>query len=118
MSLCQYRKPHQQTCLLFRLASEGYWANFIDPSSGIPYFGGHSATTMFETDEKYRLLGYRVEDLGCCKVLCDRDFGRNVLVGSIFTNAHESNTVIEEALLELKLTEREDSTTSSQQQQQ
>ncbi len=45
------------------MTSEGFWADFIDPSSGTPFYGKHSATTMFETDEKYRLLGYRVEDL-------------------------------------------------------
>ncbi len=45
-----------------RLASEGLWADFIDPSSGAPYYG-RSSTSMFETDEKYRLLGYRIEDL-------------------------------------------------------
>jgi len=53
-----------------RLKSEGFWADFIDPCSGAPFFGPPPANgaTMFETDEKYRLLGFRIEDLGCCKV--------------------------------------------------
>jgi hypothetical protein len=42
-----------------RLRNENYWCDFIDPSCGKPYFGLNTNTTMFETDEKYRLLGFR-----------------------------------------------------------
>merc|ERR1712228_126136 len=46
-----------------RLREEGYWADFIDPCSGTPHFSAHTNTTMFETDEKFSLLGFRIEDL-------------------------------------------------------
>jgi len=84
-----------------RLKDEGYWADFIDPCSGTPHYSGHSATTMSETDEKYRLLGFRIEDLGCCKVISHNRFGRNVFVGCVVTNASSRSGVIEDIVQDI-----------------
>jgi len=86
-----------------RLKKDGYWADFIDPSAGVPYYGRHTNTTMFETDDKYRLLGFRIEDLGCCKVICHKEFGRKVFVGTIFTSVPSSNGVIQDLFVDLNL---------------
>ena len=86
-----------------RLKNEGFWADFIDPSAGIPYYAQNTNGTMFETDEKYRLLGFRIEDLGCCKVICHKDFGRKVFVGSIFTNVPIHTDVVQDVFLDLDL---------------
>ena len=88
---------------LLRLTSDGYWADFIDPTAGIPYFSQYSNTTMFETDEKYRLLGFRIEDLGCCKVICHKDFGRRVFVGSIFTSVPIGTGAIQDVFKDLSI---------------
>ena len=89
--------------LFSRLKSDGYWADFIDPTTGTPFFGPHSNTTMFETDEKYRLLGFRIEDLGCCKVICHKDFGRKVFVGTVVTSVPIHTGLIQDMFTDLSL---------------
>lgn len=69
------------------LQEAGYWADFIDPSSGRPYLGPYTSSTMLETDERYRHFGFTIEDLGCCKVITHHLWGSNALAGCLFTNA-------------------------------
>jgi len=74
----------------------GFWADFIDPSSGMPYFGAHTNATLFETDEGYKSLGFDIDDLGCCKVIRHSVWGTNAYVGSLFTNAPMQLPVIQQ----------------------
>jgi len=78
-----------------RLRGEGHFSDFIDPCSGTPHFSQHSSTTLSETDERMRLVGLKIEDLGCCKVLSHPKFGRNVLVGLVITNAAAGSDVLQ-----------------------
>jgi hypothetical protein len=81
-----------------RLQDMGYWADFIDPSSGRAYLGEYSHATMFETDERYRHLGFTIEDLGCCRVLRHHRWGTRAFVGCLLTDAPMDNPDLQNVL--------------------
>lgn len=78
------------------LQREGFWADFIDPSSGLAFFGSYTNNTLFETDERYRHLGFQIEDLGCCRVIRHSLWATHVLVGTIFTEAPPNSQILKE----------------------
>jgi len=84
----------QEICL--DIKKQGYWVDFIDPSSGRPMNSPFSHATFYETDERYRHLGFDIIDYGCCKVISHHKWGTKAYVGSILTTASHGNKFIQE----------------------
>ncbi|CAH8544442.1 unnamed protein product [Dicrocoelium dendriticum] len=69
------------------LKALGYWADFINPHTGLPYLGSHGEATMTETDEKMLHFGFELDDVACCKMLKHPRWKHDVFAGLIFTDA-------------------------------
>lgn len=78
------------------LKTAGFWADFIDPSSGKPFLSAHTNSTMFETDDRFRYLGFEFEDFGCCKVIRHHKWGTHAYVGCVFTTAPLQHPIIKD----------------------
>ena len=76
------------------LYQAGFWADFIDPSCGKPFLSPHTNATMFETDERYKKLGFEIDDLGCCKVIRHHIWGTHSYIGCLFTSAPLDHPII------------------------
>jgi len=83
----------KKICL--KIQNGGYWADFIDPSSGLAFNHNNQNNMLNETDDCFNQIGFHVEDLGCCKVLQHKQWKNNAFVGVIFTNAPVESHVFE-----------------------
>ena len=81
------------------LHTEGYFADFIDPSSGRPFLSKeYTSSTLFETNPIQRHFGVKIKDLGCCKVVEHAVWGTKVFVGTLFTNAPKDSSIVKQMM--------------------
>lgn len=80
--------------MCFALWTAGYWADFIDPTTGEAFFASPSSQTSLRTDEQLRDLGFHIEVSGSCTVIRHVLRGTPLFVGTVFTNAPPHSTAI------------------------
>jgi len=69
------------------LISQGYWADYIDPCSGLPMISPDCNKVYSEVDGIQICLQYKTMNCGCCKVLLHNEWGSSVYPATVFTNA-------------------------------
>ncbi|KAG5885885.1 hypothetical protein JTB14_019147 [Gonioctena quinquepunctata] len=70
-----------------KLRASGYWADFINPYSGRPYFTPSSLRELYQTDEKFRCLDFQISEMKNCKIISIEGNLQKQFVGSLFTSA-------------------------------
>lgn len=95
------------------LNKKQYWADFIDPTNGRPYYGPHTTDTLFETDERLRYFGINILDLGCCRVVEHLQHGTHIFVGCIFTSALKNDANVQHILKDFVAPTTEHQTSAS-----
>lgn len=70
-----------------QLQAQGYWADYIDPCSGLATVTANPNKVYSEVDGMQALLHYRVLNAGFCKILLHPKWGSAVYPASMFTTA-------------------------------
>ncbi|XP_036370638.1 methylmalonic aciduria and homocystinuria type D homolog, mitochondrial isoform X1 [Octopus sinensis] len=74
----------------------GFWADYLDTSTGKLFESPHPHEVMLETDERYRYLGFDIEDIICCHVISHHKWGTHAYVGCLFTNLPPDHPVLKD----------------------
>ena len=69
-----------------RIRAHGYWADFIDPCSGLPMLTQNCNKVYSEVDGMQCLLNYKAYSAGFCKILTHPVWGSSVYPATIFTH--------------------------------
>lgn len=80
--------------MCFALWTAGYWADFIDPTTGAAFFASPSSHATLRTEEDLRHLGFHIEVSGSCTVIRHILGGTPLFVGTVFTNAPTHSAAI------------------------
>lgn len=70
-----------------RLTAQGYWVDFIDPMTAMPSLGPSGASGYSEVEGFEVLLNYRVQNVGCCKVILHPRWLSRIYPATLFTTA-------------------------------
>lgn len=76
-----------------RIRAMGYWADYIDPCSGLPMITRDCNKVYSEVDGMEILLNYRAYNAGFCKVLTHPKWGSAVYPATIFCYAPRDQVI-------------------------
>eukprot|EP00978_Attheya_sp_CCMP212_P016779 scaffold44262_cov52-Attheya_sp.AAC.1 len=76
--------------LCMNIRAKGYWADFIDPCSGLPMLTLNCNKVYSEVDGMECLLNYKAYNAGFCKILTHPRWGSAVYPATIFAYAPAS----------------------------
>ena len=71
----------------------GYWADYIDPCSGLPMLTRNCNKVYSEVESMQVLLNYRAYSAGFCKILVHPKWGSSVYPATMFVRAKEEDVV-------------------------
>lgn len=57
----------------------GYWADFINPFSGQPHLHPYKESNLYETDERFRCLGFKIIHRNNCKLIVHDSNNKNFI---------------------------------------
>lgn len=80
--------------MCFALWTAGYWADFIDPTTGGAFFASASSQNTLVTQEELGDLGFHIEVSASCTVIRHILRGTPMFVGTVFTNAPTHSAAI------------------------
>lgn len=80
--------------MCFSLWTAGYWADFIDPTTGAAFFASPYSQATLRTEEELRHLGFHIEASGSCTVIRHILKGTPLFVGTVFTNAPTESAAV------------------------
>ncbi|XP_012705992.2 metabolism of cobalamin associated Da [Fundulus heteroclitus] len=80
--------------MCFALWTAGYWADFIDPTTGEAFFASPSSMIALRPEEQLQHLGFHIEVSGSCTVIRHVLRGTPLFVGTVFTNAPPNSAAV------------------------
>lgn len=81
-----------------RLMSLGYWADFLNPFSGRPYFFPRDGSILYKQDSRFRGVNMRLSNLNDCVLIAAEENDSTCFSGTIFCTAPNNYTQLVELL--------------------
>lgn len=83
----------------YRLLSLGYWADFLNPFSGRPYFMPKDGPNLYKQDHRFRGLNMSLSLRNHCTIIAAEENDRTHFSGTIYCTAPSNYDQLVELLV-------------------